>query len=94
MTAPIKFGPAVVLCISKRSTKKLKNNWKKNGHDVDAFMQKMEQCYIKELFYDNRQEPNRYIKGALNPNFLNLTIKGALNPNFLNLTINREKFWL
>jgi len=20
--------------------------------------------------------------------------KGALNPNFLNLTINREKFWL
>jgi len=24
----------------------------------------------------------------------NSTIKGALNPNFLNLTINREKFWL
>jgi len=23
-----------------------------------------------------------------------LCIKGALNPNFLNLTINREKFWL
>jgi len=21
-------------------------------------------------------------------------LKGALNPNFLNLTINREKFWL
>jgi len=22
------------------------------------------------------------------------TLKGALNPNFLNLTIRREKFWL
>jgi len=22
------------------------------------------------------------------------SFKGALNPNFLNLTINREKFWL
>jgi len=25
---------------------------------------------------------------------LSLGLKGALNPNFLNLTINREKFWL
>jgi len=27
-------------------------------------------------------------------NIFSLQIKGALNPNFLNLTINKEKFWL
>jgi len=35
-----------------------------------------------------------YGRPALRRTRFKHSLKGALNPNFLNLTINREKFWL
>jgi len=43
---------------------------------------------------DRKHKYSTKLKNYYFVGYMNILFKGALNPNFLNLTINREKFCL
>jgi len=60
-----------------------------------VYIAKTRRNLIKRLEV-HQTSPNSEVCNHLqsNPSYTVDFLKGALNPNFLNLTINRKKFWL